>query len=849
MADIDNKPQGTSVAPQGTSVAPQGTSVAPQGTSVAPQGTSVAPQGTAVASQGTAVASQWTGAAPQSANGNLQKADSPKGKPVSSGTEACMYVQDDGTIMKLYNYEPRRFECNARVLEKVAGLKGKGFVVDLYDYGTKIFDNVVRDYEIMANYPLGSAAKYDLKGNAEAITRIIVKSALCLKACHKAGFIHKDIKPANILIRNEKTWDCVLCDFGIADILGSDGKVETPQSRTAIYAAPEVYDPGNTAFIDGVTKCILTPAADYFSLGMTALALWFGEKEYYKREAELAIEKKNGKIKVPKEIPQPLNKIICGLIVNDPSHRWGCEEIARTIKGEDVKVFEGGLNITYNGEKKQIAQTLEELAAFMVKDPNLAKKYLYSGTISKWLEKRPEIKIKIDDIVEKQFPKDEMSGLLCSLHTLNPLYDINLCCNPSDPDYAMTQESIGRKLNEAYEIYYGRFGGDTNRLIKEWDKDCDKYFRGSAIVIRLIKSFESYSDKSYLAWVLKSKGSRFDSQISWMKHCLNFGSRDNQKKAGPKDQEYLQQTAMMKTIAGFKHKPTYQNPHEKAGVRGWLAVQYHENPDVDLSPKYTYEKLLEQYLSAYTQLFPDNNEQKRFEQAQYIASDTAAKAKKGAGPLVRRSIFQRILGLAIAGIPAIFLIISAIKMVVTYPDIDVSNVHFGWVFVIIGLVLGIVASASISGDLITVAICGGVFSIVLLVLVKLFGSYIAWIYAAVVLVAVILFLIKVVFAGRSGKVQKFKGSAGYMELVLEPLYYAFNNENHFTSSLDAYIDDVALDNFKRNIRKRWKPLLIFAAIFWALMFGQAYFNKRVNLPDTMENAIQIKTRQRGIIND
>lgn len=88
-----------------------------------------------------------------------------------------------------------------------------------------------------------------------------------------------------------------------------------------------------------------------------------------------------------------------------------------------------------------------------------------------------------------------------------------------------------------------------------------------------------------------------------------------------------------------------------------------------------------------------------------------------------------------------------------------------------------------------------------------------------------------------------------MELVLEPLYYAFNNENHFTSSLDAYIDDVALDNFKRNIRKRWKPLLIFAAIFWALMFGQAYFNKRVNLPDTMENAIQIKTRQRGIIND
>lgn len=833
MTDIDNKPQGTAVAPQGTAVAPQGTAVAPQGTAVAPQGTAVAPQGTAVAPQGTAVAPQGTAAAPQ-------------GTAAGSGTEANLYVQDDGTILKLYN---PGFKCNAKVLEKVRGLKGKGFVVDLIDYGTKSVDGMMRDFELMQNYPLGAASKYDLKGNADAITRILVKTALCLKACHDAGFIHKDIKPANILIRDKKTWDCVLCDFGIADVLEKGGKVSTLQNRTPIYAAPEAYDPSNVVFIDGRYECTLTPASDYFSLGMTALALWFGEGNYRKREAELAIEKKNGNIKVSKDIPQPLNKIIRGLLVCDPARRWGCDEITRTMKGEDVPVYEGGLNIVFNGEKHQIAQTLPELATLMLKDPVLAKKYLYTGMVSKWLEKNPEVKIQVDDIVEKQFPKDETGGFLCALHVLNPLYDINLCCDPSDPDYAMTGESIGRKLNEAYEIYYGRFGGDANRMLKEWDSDCASHFRGSAIAYRLIKSFTGYSPKSYLVWVLSNKGSRFTEQIKWIRYCLDFDSMDNQKKAGPKDREYLEQTAMMKTIAGFGHKPTYGNIKESAGVRGWLAVQYHEDPNADLKPKYAYEKLLEQYLLEYNRLFPGTRPYNRFVSARSMAADTAVQAKKGAGPLVRRSLILRVLGLLLVGIPAIYLVISAIKLVITYPDVDVSNITFGWTFAIIGIVLGIILFVTDFGSLTGAIVCGLIASAILLVVVKLLGSYIAWIYAAVVIALVIMYLVMVVFAGRSGRINKFNGNPGFMELTLEPLYFAFNDEDAFTSSLDAYIDDSAIDKFKSNIKRRLKIMLIFVAVFWALMFAQAYFNKRVSLPDTMENAIQINTRHRGIIHD
>ncbi len=804
----------------------------PQGSAIDPEAVQYTPQGSAIDPE--AVAPQ---PGPDMRRGS---------GPSVSGSEGELIIQNDGTALK--RYKPN-VKCNAGILKKVKAMSGKGYVADVIDFGTRDFDGIQCDFELMKYYPLGAAAQYDLRGNVEAITHIVAKIALCLDACHRNGFIHKDVKPANILITDKDTWDCVLCDFGFADFF-ENGKVSTVQNRTPIYAAPEVYDPSNVAIIGGKTYCTLTPASDFYSLGMTALSLWKGEKNLYAREAELAIEKRNDKIKVDGDIPDPLNRIIRGLLVKDPAHRWGLAEIRRTIQKQDeVSVYAGGFEVIFNGQKNQVAHSPQELAAFMLKDQKLARSYLYSGQVSKWLEKRPELKIEIDRIVEKDFPKDEISGMLCALHILNPLYDLNLR-TPDNPGYAMTGESIGAVLNEAYNIFYGRFGGDRKRALKEWDSECSRIINGSGIFVRLISSFELYSEKSYLVWFFRHKGNRFTKQLDWLKYCLNFDSRDNKKKAGPKDADYLEQTAMMKTIVGFEHTPTYDYPDEPAGIRGFLAVKYHENPYIDMARQYTYEKLLADYLKEYRKYCPDCVEGRRFDLAVCIAGDTADKAGRGAGPLAARGLIQRILSLVLAGIPAVILMISAINLVAEYPEINISGINFGWTFILIGVALGIVASFLFDVDGCFVPIISGlVLGILLFVIVKLLGAYLTWIYAAVILTIIILFLVKVVFVGRAGDVDRMKGGPGFMELTLEPLYFAFNNEETFTSSLSAYVDDDAIEDYRNTLKKRRKTLLIFIAIFWVLMVGQYYINKITDTPDAVESGIQITRKERGIINE
>lgn len=735
----------------------------PSGT-VIPQGTAIAPQSTAVAPQSIAVSGKST--------------SGPDSSAVGMGTEAVLIPQNDGRILKKYN---PGYRCNASVLKLVKLMKGRGAVVDLYDFGT---DDSGCDFEIMENCSGGSAAGRDLRKNADAILKIVVRTAANLGACHSVGFIHKDIKPANILFRDDSDDNCVLCDFGIADIL-EKGKVTTLQSRTPIYAAPEVYDTSNSVIIDGKTYCKLTPAADFYSLGMTALCLWFGEKNFLMKEAELAIEKVKGNIKVPKEIPDPLNRVIRGLLVKDPAHRWSDREVSRAVSGEKVAVYDGGLSIVFDSGRNLVAHSTEELAEFMLDNPKNGAEYLYSGKISSWLSKRPEIQVEIDRIVEKDFPRNQMLGYICALHILNPLYDLNLCCDPADPDYAMTGESIGRKLNEAYEIYWGKYNFEKDDMFKYWDREDAACFCNPNIVFEIICSFVSYSHTGYVEWFLEHKGNRFKDQISWMKYCLDYDSIDNRKKAGPKDDPYKYAVGMMKTIYGFGHTPEYNYPDSFGGLRGYLAVTYHENPFVDLSEKYTYEKLLVEYIDSFRELNADKHVVERFDNATSHAKHLAYLRTTEIPALKKKRTTLLIVGAVLCAIPAMLLVFGC------------HNIIFKilWAALFLGFLISF-----------------------------LFKKY--------------------TYAPKPGP------EPGYDQLVVEPLYFAFNEETSFHSTLAARIDGSTANGIKSDISDIRKRIILFALIFWALFGLLKFMPERVPAAKDAENTTIVhQKRERGIIRD
>src|SRR3954449_6677562 len=104
--------------------------------------------------------------------------------------------------------------------------------------------------------------------NPEEVRRIIGQAALALAAAHAAGVVHRDVKPANILVTPDGR--VKLTDFGIARASDGLGLTGTGQVMgTPQYLSPEQAR-GSTA----------TPASDVYALGVVAFECLAGHRPF-----------------------------------------------------------------------------------------------------------------------------------------------------------------------------------------------------------------------------------------------------------------------------------------------------------------------------------------------------------------------------------------------------------------------------------------------------------------------------------------------------------------------------------------------------------------------------------------
>ena len=144
--------------------------------------------------------------------------------------------------------------------------------------------------------------------------------ASALAAAHEVGIVHRDVKPANVLIAEDGT--AKITDFGIAHALGDVSLTGSGMvTGTPAYLSPEVARGGRA-----------TPASDVFSLGATLYAALEGQPPFGTGENPMALLHRvaSGDI-VPPRQAEALTPLVLQMLAVDPADRPAMDEVARLL--------------------------------------------------------------------------------------------------------------------------------------------------------------------------------------------------------------------------------------------------------------------------------------------------------------------------------------------------------------------------------------------------------------------------------------------------------------------------------------------------------------------------------------
>jgi serine/threonine-protein kinase len=167
--------------------------------------------------------------------------------------------------------------------------------------------------------------------------RICVEVAQGLAAAHAAGFIHRDVKPANIMI-DPATQRAKITDFGLARALDRAGTYTHDDTflGTPAYVSPE--QARGSAALDG--------RADVYSLGATLYEAISGEPPFRGSAAMILHQVLRDDPRPPRrlddKVPRELETICLKAMAKEPSRRYpAASELAldllRWLRGEPIK--------------------------------------------------------------------------------------------------------------------------------------------------------------------------------------------------------------------------------------------------------------------------------------------------------------------------------------------------------------------------------------------------------------------------------------------------------------------------------------------------------------------------------
>ena len=194
-------------------------------------------------------------------------------------------------------------------------------VVQVYDYGTDAELDI--DYIVMELLQ-GRDLKHALAEGGfplpEAV-RVLADAARGIAAGHRAGVVHRDVKPANILLPVEDGREQArVVDFGIAKPLASD---ENLTQLTVAGHAP--YSPAYASREQLAANGPVTPASDVYQLGLLGYEMLAGERPFSQEDRERISHGETVAVPVRgrwASVPLPLQQAVSRALSARPEHRF-----------------------------------------------------------------------------------------------------------------------------------------------------------------------------------------------------------------------------------------------------------------------------------------------------------------------------------------------------------------------------------------------------------------------------------------------------------------------------------------------------------------------------------------------
>jgi serine/threonine-protein kinase len=147
-------------------------------------------------------------------------------------------------------------------------------------------------------------------------TRIVMQICAGVGYAHRAGLIHCDIKPHNILV--SENGDAKITDFGISRALST---IHPDEQSDIVWGSPQYFSPEQAA---GAAP---SPASDVYSIGVVFYEAITGRLPFETTDPTLLAELHQIASPTPAKtlnpsIPEPINNVLLKVLAKEPTGRY-----------------------------------------------------------------------------------------------------------------------------------------------------------------------------------------------------------------------------------------------------------------------------------------------------------------------------------------------------------------------------------------------------------------------------------------------------------------------------------------------------------------------------------------------